>query len=149
MKVRTDIAELLRKGVSHRQIVRQLHVTPLAVQQAREALRLPAPSTGRRPTYATLKDAFWHSAEAIDGGHVHWVGYRDKAGTPRVCYRQQAQAAPHVAFVLHHGREPVGRALPTCGMKGCIAGGHLADRPMREANQRADALYGAIFGESA
>lgn len=147
MKVRADIAELLRQNVSQAQIVRQLHVTPLTVQQAREALGLPAPRTGRRYTYASLEDAFRHGAQAIDGGHVQWVGYRDKDGTPRVCYRQQPQAAPRVAFVLHNGREPVGKALPTCGVKGCIAGEHLADRPMREANRRADALYGAIFGE--
>jgi hypothetical protein len=146
MRIRADVAELLRQDVSQRQIVRRLGVTPLSVQQAREALGLSAPRTGRRYTYASLEDAFRHGAEPMADGHVQWVGYRDKDGTPRVCYRQQPQAAPRVAFVLHNGREPVGKALPTCGMKGCIAGAHLADRPMREANQRADDLYGAIFG---
>jgi hypothetical protein len=149
MKVRADIAELLRAGVPQIQIARQLHVAPLTVQKTRDALGLPAPRRGRRNTYVSLEDAFRQFAEPIDGGHVRWIGYRDKDGTPRVCYRQVPQAAPRVAFVLHNGREPVGKALPTCGMKGCIAGEHLADRPMREANQRADVLYDAIFGGAA
>lgn len=146
MKVRADIAELLRQGVPQMQIARQLHVAPTTVQKTREALGLPAPRCGRRHTYASLEDAFRHGAEPTEDGHVHWTGYRDKDGTPRVCYRQQPQAAPRVAFLLHHGREPVGKALPTCGVKGCIAGAHLADRPMREANQRADKAFTAIFG---
>jgi hypothetical protein len=149
MKVRADIAELLRQGVPQIQIARQLRVAPLTVQKTREALGLPTPRRGRRDTYASLEDAFRQFAEPIDGGHVRWVGYRDKDGTPRVCYRQVPQAVPRVAFMLHNNREPVGKALPTCGMKGCIAGGHLADRPMREAHRRADVLYGAIFGQSA
>jgi len=149
MKVRADIAELLRQGVPQIQICRQLHVAPLTVQRAREALGLPAHRGGRRYTYASLEEAFRHGAEPVDGGHVRWIGYRDKDNTPRVCYRQQPQAAPRVAFLLHHGREPVGKAMPTCGVKGCIAGEHLADRPMREASQRADALYVDIFGQSA
>jgi len=149
MKVRADIAKLLRQGVPQIQIVRQLHVAPLTVQKTREALRLPAPRSGRRFTYASLEEAFCQGAEPVDGGHVRWTGYRDKDNTPRVCYRQQPQAAPRVAFKLFHGREPVGKALPTCGVKGCIAGEHLADRPMRKANQRADALYDGIFGQSA
>ncbi|MFJ3021439.1 hypothetical protein ACIPH4_10870 [Streptomyces tendae] len=147
MKVRADIAELLRAGVPQIHIARQLGVAPVTVQRTREALGLPAPRSGRPDAYASFEDAFRRNIEQHDDGHVRWTGYRDKDGTPRVCYRnEQTVAAPRAAFRLHHGREPVGKALPTCGLKGCIAGEHLADRPMREANQRADRAFAAIFG---
>lgn len=147
--VRRDIEAMLREGTPQIHIASQLGVAPATVQRIREALGLPAPRPGRRTTYASLEEAFRQGAEPVEGGHVLWTGYRDKDGTPRICYRQQPQAAPRVAFLLHHGREPVGKALPTCGVKGCIAGEHLADRPMREANQRADRAFSAIFGEAA
>lgn len=146
--IREDIAAMLRQGVPQIHIARQLHVDTRTVRQTREALGLPAPRRGRPDTYASLEDAFRRFAEPYDGGHVRWIGYRDKDGTPRVCYRQVPQAAPRVAFVLHHGREPVGKAMPACGVDGCIAGAHLADRPMREANRRADRAFNAIFREA-
>lgn len=97
--------------------------------------------------YKTLADAFQAHTKQLSDGHVAWVGYRDRySNAPIVCFRYQRIPAPQAAFQLHHGRKPVGKPLPTCGMKGCVAGGHLADRPMRQANRRADALYGAIFG---
>lgn len=144
--VRRDIEMMLRDGTPQMHIARQLRVAPATVQRTREALGLPTPRRGRQHTYASLDEAFRQGTEPVDGGHVRWVGYRDKDGTPRVCYRQKPLAAPRVAFLLLHGREPVGKALPTCGVKGCIAGEHLADRPMREANQRADKAFAAIFG---
>lgn len=150
MKIRADIAELLRAGVPQIHIARQLGVAPVTVQQTREALGMPAPRVGRPDVYTSWEDAFRRNVEQLDDGHVRWTGYRDKDGTPRVCYRrEQTVAAPRVAFRLHYGREPVGKALPMCDIKGCIAGEHLADRPMREANRRADKAFAAIFGPSA
>ncbi|WP_330349243.1 hypothetical protein [Streptomyces sp. NBC_00582] len=148
MNVRADIAELLRAGVPQVQIARRLHVGPVTVQRTREALGLPSPGRGHRPA-PSFEDAFRKNTEALDDGHVRWTGYRDKDGTPRVFHRRRPMAAPRAAFLLHYGREPVGKPLPTCRLKGCIAGEHLADRPMREANQRADALFAAIFEQPA
>lgn len=147
--VRRDIEAKLREGIPQMHIARQLGVAPATVQRTREALGLPAPRRGRQNTYASLEEAFRQGTELVDGGHVRWVGYRDKDGTPRVCFRQKPLAAPRVAFLLHHGREPVGKALPSCGVKECIAGGHLADRPMREANRRADKAFASISGVAA
>lgn len=100
--------------------------------------------------YTSLADAFRANTRPVDGGHLVWTGYTDAtSGTPRVCYRNQRYAVPRAAFLLHHGREPIGNPQPTCGMNDCVAGPHLADRPIRQANQRADRLYTAIFGEGA
>lgn len=101
-----------------------------------------------RSRYPSLASVFQGNTEQLDDGHARWAGYRDAASnTPLVFHNGQKTPAPKVAFRLHYGRDPVGKPLPTCRMKGCIAGAHLADRPMREANARADAAFEAIFGE--
>ncbi|MGP4085448.1 helix-turn-helix domain-containing protein [Streptomyces sp. KR55] len=147
MKVRADIAELLREGVPESHIARQLHVDRGTVRRTRKALGMPAPQRGPRSSYASIEDAFRKNTQSVDGGHLRWTGYMD--GTfPMLCYRSQRIPAPKVAFRLHNGREPVGRLTRTCEVPGCVAGRCLADRPMREANQRADAAYKAIFGRS-
>jgi hypothetical protein len=147
MKIRADIAAMLRDGVPQIRIARELNVDPATVRRARDALGLPAPRRGSRSRYPTLAAVFHGNSERLEGGHVRWIGYRDAhSNTPIVFYGGQKTPAPKVAFQLHHGRDPVGKTLPTCRMTGCIAGAHLADRPMREANARADALFDAIFG---
>lgn len=144
MNIRTDIAELLHAGVPQTHICRQLRVGPITVQRHREALGLPAPRAGRRPL--TLEEAVRNGTSRVEGGHLLWVGHRDKDNTPRCYFSKTSLPAPRASFRLHHGRDPIGKALPTCGVDGCVAGGHLADRPMRETNQRADKAFAAIFG---
>jgi hypothetical protein len=119
----------------------------VADRPMREASRTPAHKPGSRPRYASLQAALDAKTERLDDGHVRWRGYTDAtSNTPLLFHAGQRIPAPKAAFILHHGRDPVGKPLPTCDMTGCIAGAHLADRPMREANQRADAAYEAIFG---
>ena len=144
MKIRADIAELLHAGVPQMHICRQLRVGAITVQRTREALGRAAPRAGRRPL--TLEEAFRKGTRPVDGGHLLWVGHRDKDNTPRCCFSKTSLPAPRASFLLHHGREPIGKALPTCGLDYCVAGEHLADRPMREANQRADKAFAVIFG---
>ncbi|MFD1656951.1 helix-turn-helix domain-containing protein [Streptomyces caeni] len=148
MKIRADIAALLRAGMPESHIAAQLHVSPRTVRATRRALGLPAPKRGGAPvTYASVEDAFRANTAPVDGGHVRWTGYTDSvSGLPVLCYRGRRQTAPRVAFTSHHGREPVGKVRRTCEYEGCIAGAHLADRLIREANQRADAAYPGIFG---
>lgn len=148
MKVRADIAELLRAATPDIRIAEQLHVSPKTVRAARRALRLPAPKRGGATArYASIEETFRAHIEPADGGHVRWTGYVDAASDlPVVCYRKEQQPAPRVAFRLHYGRDPVGRVRQTCQGPRCLAGAHLADRLIREANQRADAAYDAIFG---
>ena len=150
MKVRADIVELLRAGTPDIRIAKQLHVSPKTVRATRQAIKLPAPKRGSEAAYASLEEAFRAHTEPVDGGHLRWTGYVDSAGgLPVLSYRRRRQAVPRVAFRTHYGREPVGNVLQTCDYEGCIAGAHLADRPMREANQRADAAFDEIFGPAA
>lgn len=150
MKVRADIAELLRAGHSETHIAHHLHVDRGTVARARKLLGLPTPRRGKRSRYPSLAAVFLGNTEQLDDGHVRWTGYRDgTSNTPLVLHGGQRVPAPRVAFQLHHGRKPIGKALPACGMKGCVAGAHLADRRIREANKRADRAFDAIFGASA
>jgi len=145
--IRRDIEAMLHKGVPQMHIARQLHVAPDRVQRTREALGLPAPRSGPRERYASIADAFGANTEPVDGGHLRWTG--TGRGNPYVCFRKQRLTAARVSFELHHGRPPVGIVTPNCGVAGCLAGGHLTDRPIREANKRADRAFDAIFGATA
>lgn len=157
MKVRADIAELLRAGVPQIYICRQLHVAPITVQRSREALGMPAPRCGPPDTYASVEDAFHANSEAIDGGHLRWTGHTDTNGFPRLNFGQQRVSARQTGFRIHHGRDPHGRLSLACDMADCVAGAHLEDQQIREenrlrirqANRRADAAFKAIFGQSA
>ncbi|MFB6787645.1 hypothetical protein ACFCWT_13310 [Streptomyces olivaceus] len=145
MKVRADIAELLHAGVHHQDIARQLHVSRKTVSTTHRALKLPARVRGGGAPHATLEDAYRAHTEPAADGHARWTGYLD--GTlPILCHAGERTPAPRIAFRLHHGRAPEGRLRRTCTVPGCVAGAHYADRRIREANQRADRAFAAIFG---
>lgn len=142
MKIRNDIAELLRAGVPQSKICRQLRCGPITVQRTREALGMPAPKAG--PVGApSLAEAFRENTVPTDDGHLMWRGF-DTRTTPRLTYQGTAYSGLRLAFVLHHRREPVGRVTSTCRKVGCVR--HVADEPMRAANKRADRAFGLIFG---
>lgn len=155
MKVRADIAELLRAGVPQIRIARQLHVAPLTVQRTREALKLPAPRSGPPDTYASLEDAFHANAETVGDGHLRWTGHTDTNGFPRLNFRQKRHSVRRIAFRIHHGRDAQGPISVGCEVADCVAGAHLEDLPIRDANRkriraanrRADAAFEAIFGK--
>ncbi|MER7801202.1 hypothetical protein ABTX71_12810 [Streptomyces parvulus] len=145
MKVRADIAELLRAGTPHIEIARQLHVRRDTVRETHKALRLPAPVRGGGSPHATVEDAYRAHAVPAADGHVTWTGYG--VGTRAVvCHGGRRIAVQRVAFRLHHGRDAEGRLTRTCTMPGCVAGAHYADRRIREANARSDRAFAAIFG---
>jgi hypothetical protein len=134
MLIRDDIAELLHAGVPQIYIARQLRVRPQTVQLTREALGLPAPHRyGSSPRYQSVEAAYWAHAACAGGGHLDWTGWRNSSGVPVVRHRGFQGSAYRVAFRIHHGRVPEGQVRNACGMPGCVAGGHLADRVMREA----------------
>lgn len=143
MNIRPDIAERLRAGTPQAYIVRELRVSPITVQRTREALGLPAPKAGP-PRPPSMEDEFRRLAEPIEDGHVRWTG-PVHTGVPMVRWRQTTRSAYRVAFETQHGRTPVGRVLPGCGLHGCVAGAHVEDHPMR---QKTRDTYAAIFGEA-
>lgn len=143
--IREDIADMLRAGHTQVHIVRTLRVAPITVQRTREALRLPAPKPGPRPP-ASFEDAFRAHAVPTEDGHARWTGPISSSNVPATWMSNKFRSAYRIAFELHHGREPVGRVKVACGMPLCVAGAHLDDRQIREANRRADTAYAAIFG---
>ncbi|MEV5659828.1 hypothetical protein [Streptomyces flaveolus] len=145
---RRRIEARLRADVPHVDIARQLGVSRETVRGVHRALGLPARPRGRGPAHASLEDAFRAHTTPDADGHVKWTGYRDGV-LPIVCHGRVKVPAPRVAFQLHHGRDPEGRLTRTCDVPGCVAGAHYTDRPMREANKRADKAFAAIFGLSA
>jgi hypothetical protein len=147
MKIRADIAELLRAGVPQAHICRQLGCAPSTVQRVREALQLPAPKTCR-VLPATVEDAFRQYLRPVDGGHAEWTGPYNN-GSPRVTHEGTVYSVYRLAYRMAHGREPVGMALPSCGRDRCVQPGHHADRVDREQARKVDQLYDAIFGTSA
>lgn len=148
MKIRQDITELLRAGVPQIHICRQLHVAPITVQRTREALGLPAPTT--RPFLPTTLEAAFHKyAQPTEDGHVEWTGPVNH-GSPKVVFAGRVHYARRIAFLLHHGRDPIGRVTvaSSCTVKNCVAGTCIEDQRVRVANKRADRAFAAIFGEA-
>lgn len=147
MKVRADVAELLRAGYSDRAIGRQLNVDPVGtVAAARRVLGLPKHKSGVTPA-ATAEDLFWRRVKPTDDGHMDWVGYRNNSGAPSLRHGGRNLSAYRIAYRLAKGREPEGYALPSCGRDGCVKPGHHTDRADRAREKRVDALYAGIFGQ--
>ncbi|MEE1735939.1 hypothetical protein PUR49_05340 [Streptomyces sp. BE147] len=130
MRIRQDIADLLREGVPQQDIMRTLHVGHNAVSETRVALQLPAPVRGGRPLQP-IETAFYARTEPVDDGHLRWTGHHAN-GVPRLGRQGKHPSAYQVGFQLHHRREPVGHAKPGCGWAQCVAPAHQEDRPMRE-----------------
>ncbi|MGW9299391.1 hypothetical protein ACWHA3_01005 [Streptomyces cyaneofuscatus] len=141
MKVRSDIADMLRAGAHQQDIMRTLHVGAKLVVAHREALRLPPPRRGGRPLLP-IAAAYEARTEPEAGGHLRWTGHVDN-GVPKLVRNRTKLSAYRVAFRMAHGREPVGQVRPGCGYPRCVAGDHMEDRPMREQLQ---AQLAGIFG---
>lgn len=165
MKVRADIAELLRAGHSDAAIARQLHVDKKTAAKGRATLGLPKSKPGKKPA-ASSEDLFWRRVKPTDDGHMEWTGF-SSAGTPCLRHGGRNQTAYRIAYRIANGRGPEGQALPSCGREHCVKPGHHEDRADREKRQqqereerakararaaaerqrekRVDALYTAIF----
>lgn len=137
---RADILALIAEGHSDRYIGRTLHTNPKRVGQIRRELDLPQ----YEPTRLTLEQQWAVRIRPLANGHTQWRGAL-RAGTPNLVHDGHNHSARRVGFVIAHGRQPVGRVLPGCGMSWCVAGAHATDAQIR----RADHLYTAIFERSA
>lgn len=138
---RADIIALLQEGRSDKYIARTLHVSPARPRQIRTELGLPKTM---QPTGLTLEQKWRTHARPVTGGHMQWKG-GVRGCTPNLVHRTRNYSARRVAFLIGHGRDPVGRVLPGCGQPWCVAPAHATDEQLR----RADHLYGRIFGRAA
>lgn len=144
MKVRTDIAELLRAGLSDDATAKRLHCCRKTVAATRAALRLPKTPPGSQQL--PLADLIAARTEPVEGGHLRWTGTVNASGTPVLNYQGQGPRSAHrLVFINRHGREPVGKVRTGCAYPGCVHEDHVEDRPMRERNR---ATFAAIFGRS-
>lgn len=144
MKIRVDVADMIRAGATTTAIKAVLHVGHGTVANARKALGVPAPTLCGRPLLP-IPDLFHARTEPVDGGHLRWTGYVSK-GVPTLGRRGRPYSAYRIAFTLKHGREPIGLVRSSCDYPRCVAPDHVQDQPMR---QQLDAQYAAIFGSEA
>lgn len=147
-EVEARIAAMLRAGATYDTIRDELHVGTLTIAAVRRQHGIPTPSDRRRGNTAARapEQTLAHHSRPAPDGHTHWAGPIDASGKPILWNRHKALNGWRVAFRVHHGREPVGRVTVACDDPRCIAGAHLADRTIREANRRADTAFEQIFG---
>ncbi|MFH8717280.1 hypothetical protein [Streptomyces zaomyceticus] len=140
MKIRTDIADLLRAGHSVGEIVSTLKVDAITVRAARQALGIPPRKPGPAPE--NIEVTFRRRAQATPDGHLIWTGASYALST----LDGASLSALRYAFRQRYGRAPVGHVRPGCGTPRCVHPNHVEDQPMREelATQLA-----AIFGSAA
>ncbi|MFD4738681.1 hypothetical protein ACFWNQ_15110 [Streptomyces virginiae] len=144
MKIRADVAEMLRDGLTNQQVARRAHISQQTAAIARAALGLPKSKPGQK-RQASLEQALRDRSRVVDAGHWEWAGPRSN-GLAVVHFDGRRYTACRAAFVIHHQRAPIGEVRPGCGRAGCMAPAHMDDRPARERN---NATFVALFGGAA
>lgn len=125
-----SIARILgEETVSDAELAYRLDCKRDLVARVREALGqkpMPLPPHNVRLPHEERLVIF---SEPVRGGHRRWLGSVSGHGMPVI----DCLSVPRIAFCLEYGREPVGRVLPGCGRRLCVAGPHQTDQPMRDA----------------
>lgn len=76
----------------------------------------------------TLEEKWASHTQPVDDGHLKWTGERRKAtGTPVMRYKDGNYSPAAIAFRIKHGRDAEGYAIADCGLKHCVAPGHVED----------------------
>ncbi|MFG3349546.1 hypothetical protein ACGF1Z_31370 [Streptomyces sp. NPDC048018] len=130
MKIRQDVADMLRAGHSDRAIARELHTDDKYVSRTRAALGLPKARSGKKPA-PTLESAFLRHAQKTRNGHMRWTTHVQADGSRAFRWQGRGWTAGQAAFEIAHGRPAIGKALPVCGEDWCIAPAHMQDRAGR------------------
>ncbi|QFR00738.1 hypothetical protein F9278_36295 [Streptomyces phaeolivaceus] len=143
------IAQLLHAGHTYDEIQAQTGGTSTAtIAAVRKERRIPLPPGRHNHTgqpARTPEQALHHHSRPAPDDHTDWTGPTQGHSLP-VLWSAGRHNALHIAFRLHHGRQPTGYVRRTCTHPGCITGAHLNDRRIRQANNRADQAYEQIFG---
>jgi uncharacterized protein YerC len=148
--LRDQIAALLHAGATYDQIRQQTGAGTTTIARVRKERAIPLPHGRPNRTHTpalTPEQALTHHSRPREDGHTDWTGPFQGRHTP-VIWSGGRHNALHLAFRLHHGRDPVGRInrARTCTHPGCITGAHLTDHTIRQAHQRADQAFEQIFG---
>lgn len=144
MKIRTDVVDMLRDGLTDSQIARHAHVCRRTVAAARDALGLPKARPGNKSA-PTIAHALAARSRSVNDGHREWTGMFSN-GVPVLRIHGIRTTAYRAAWIDLHGRQPIGPVKPGCDRPGCVAPDHMDDRPARERNR---AIFNALFGGSA
>ncbi|MDQ0829518.1 uncharacterized protein YerC [Streptomyces achromogenes] len=134
------VAAMLRDGHPVAEIVAAGVASSSTVYKVRAVLQLPGERRAR-----TIAETLARYVQPAGDGHARWTGPTSRAdgtGQPQLWAHNRRHAPHRAAFRAHHGRAPIGPVTATCTYPGCLAGPHLADRAIRDA----DRLYNAIFG---
>lgn len=136
MRIRPDVEALVRAGLSNAAAARQLRVSTETVRATRRALGLPPSRHGYRGGLS-LEEAWAARTRPVDGGHLEWTGHRNDHGVPKLHHAGRKHSAYKIAFRIRTGRDPEGRAHPSCGHPGCVAPAHIDDTAIRQRDRAA------------
>ncbi|MFF9910652.1 hypothetical protein [Streptomyces sp. NPDC013457] len=125
MKIRQDVADMLRAGHSDRAIARQLNTDAKRVSAARASLGLPTVRPGKNAS-ASLEEAFRSHSIELSNGHVKWTGHIT-AGRGTFRWNGRHWTARRAAFEIQHGRPPEGNTVMVCDLPGCVAPAHVRE----------------------
>jgi len=133
---------MLRAGATYTEIHRTLRLDLNRISRLRKHHGIPVTRrTRENPRRLTIDEAFTrHTRATTEGGHLLWTGPRSGRSYDLIASGRTHNARAE-AFRRHHGRAPEGQTRRTCNQPDCIAGAHLTDRRIREANHHADATF--------
>ncbi|MBZ6258819.1 WhiB family transcriptional regulator [Streptomyces olivaceus] len=138
--------ELLRAGASYSEITAELGITSPTIVRIRRQAGLPASGRTGAPPSRSKAEALALHIEQYGDGHARWTG--PMAGRMAQLHAEHGRFnARRVVFEEHHGRPPVGRVRSNCGEQACIAGAHLIDNILRDAQHPAVACHSAPLFE--
>ncbi|MET9140526.1 WhiB family transcriptional regulator [Streptomyces parvulus] len=138
--------QMLRAGASYSEITAELGISSPTIVRIRRRAGLPhSGRTGAPPARSKAEVLALH-VELYSDGHARWTG--PMAGRMAQLHAEQDRFnARRVVFEEHHGRPPVGRVRSNCGEQACIAGAHLIDRVLRDAQHPAVAGHSTALSE--
>ncbi|MFM9576804.1 hypothetical protein ACKI1I_03755 [Streptomyces turgidiscabies] len=111
---------------------------PAAPRPDRRAVRTGRTSTATRGRGVSvdLALAFLKRTRETENGHREWIG-RPAKGGGRFQHKGTAYTAFQVAFMLWHGRAPVGNVRPSCDVPTCCSPAHVDDQETRQRDRAA------------
>jgi hypothetical protein len=137
-----QVKNLIREGLSDKQVGKRLRTSPKRVAGIRAELGLPS-GANRLLTFDDRWDA---NTEPVDGGHIRWTGRLRDGTNPAVLHEGRDASPRRIVFERLHGRPATGRVQPGCGYGPCVRPDHLEDQVMRD---QLDGQLAAIFGSAA